>query len=355
MKQFITILRWILGIAIILFGLFALMVAEFLIGAVWVLCGLVILPPITQRVPPFKGRKVILPVSCVVLLLGVFLVTGEQDSAAPSQSGAVAETTPQQEVVQPEPIDAETLSTRMQEALNNRDITSDSVTGWSASVGEDTFFTVWKKCVAEGLNQQDLSQLPTVASYLRHAKDVYSYAYPEMTSSEMKTISEWTDALCSDVEEMENLQDQTSADLEQAAVSYGTQELYIAQRLDTTTSSEVLDALKDIWDAVAAPEDSSDWVAYNVEYIFGTAFPGNQIKIIHADSLNPFSEQGAWTISCYDTGETADVQNANGFTQTVPIYQLVENTGEFEKIIYDYRTLSDRCYVQLDEIVAAMQ
>ena len=110
MKQFITILRWILGIAIILFGLFALMVAEFLIGAVWVLCGLVILPPITQRVPPFKGRKVILPVSCVVLLLGVFLVTGEQDSAAPSQSGVVAETTPQQEVVQPEPIDAETLS-----------------------------------------------------------------------------------------------------------------------------------------------------------------------------------------------------------------------------------------------------
>lgn len=357
MKKLAVILRWVFGVAIIVLGILVLFANAILTGTLWIVCGLLMLPPITQRIPPFPRRKAILSIGCIVLFFGATLVVGDQNLSVPSQNEGVVEeklsqesiqptssmdaATLPQESVQPVPsIDAATLSTRMQEALSNRETTPDSVKEWRASVPEDEFFTAWKKGVAEGLSEQDLSQLSDVASYLDHAKDVYGYAYQEITSSQMKDIVGLMDELCGDVEEMEILQSQTSADLQKAAVSYGVQEMYIVQRLNSTTSSEVLDALKDIWDAVATEEeDSSEWVAYNVEYFYGNALPGDQVKIVHANSLNPFSQQRAWTISCYDTGETREIQNANGFTQTVPVYQMIENAAEFEEILYAYRSI----------------
>lgn len=60
--------------------------------------------------------------------------------------------------------------------------------------------------------------------------------------------------------------------------------------------------------------------------------------------------QGAWTIFCHDTdtGETREIQNANGFTQTVPVYQMIENTAMFTGVYlivvtYSWMKLLPQC------------
>ena len=62
------IIRWLLGLSYILIAL--MFIGDAIVMSVsWILAGLLILPPVTKLVPAFKGRKIVIVLVCIVLLV----------------------------------------------------------------------------------------------------------------------------------------------------------------------------------------------------------------------------------------------------------------------------------------------
>ena len=62
------IIRWLLGLSYILIAL--MFIGDAIVMSVsWILAGLLILPPVTKLVPAFKGRKIVIVLACIALLV----------------------------------------------------------------------------------------------------------------------------------------------------------------------------------------------------------------------------------------------------------------------------------------------
>ncbi|MBM6725288.1 hypothetical protein H6C13_19825 [Pseudoflavonifractor phocaeensis] len=123
----------------------------------------------------------------------------------------------------------------------------------------------------------------------------------------------------------------------------------MTQRLEKAYSDNILGALQKEFDSYQA-QSTSDWVAYDVEYVMGTAYPGDSLYVLHADNLNPFSQSDAYELYYIDTGETTELVNSKGFTSTVPVYQLVENTDAIIADQQAYSTNWSQCFVNLEKM-----
>ena len=98
------IIRWFFGV-LLLFGALASFALSFPAGICLFAAGLILLPPVSRRIPQFKGRKLVLSVGCVVLALMGIVYMSE------TESETVAERQEPPEATETETAETETAET----------------------------------------------------------------------------------------------------------------------------------------------------------------------------------------------------------------------------------------------------
>lgn len=372
MKKVGNIIRWIIGIFIILIGLIFSLISV-TIGILWALVGLIILPPISRKIPQFKGRKPVLIVGCIVFIIAGGMAMPESESPTQHSQSAQIQNTPNtppedtssqdvspQDTSTPEPAntEADTLDAKTVEEIKkwinnsvsvntgNVSASKSDIKKWS-KISEQNFLPVWKNSVLVHL--QSLKQYSSMASYLKGATSLYESLYGD--STETAAIKQLADNLSESDTANKELLKKYPFDLLSEYPSHGT--FYITQRLETSYSDNILGALQKEFDSYQA-KSTSDWVAYDVEYSFGTALRGDTYRIIHADSLNPFTQSGAYEVYYVDTGATTETVDMQGFRNTVPVYQLIENPDELNVDLEEYQRNWAHCLTYLEELKYAL-
>lgn len=95
----------------------------------------------------------------------------------------------------------------------------------------------------------------------------------------------------------------------------------------------------------------SDWAAYNIDYAFGTAMPGNICSVIRLNNMNPFPTSGVYDIAYIDTGTTMDLTNTKGFTQTAPVYQMIDDLAAFKADKTAYQENYNNALIYYENII----
>lgn len=366
MKKVGSIVRWIIGIFVILGGL-GFITGSAVSGILLILMGLVILPPITKRIPQFKGRKPVLVVGCIVLFFAGILTAPDTQSTGIAQGTTNSDSSIQTDFPQASPTNtpaalddqtADELRTWISESISSTGTVTakdKDIKKW-AKISENECYPVWESVVLSELRSNedligfhsgaaDVSVFISIANYLNGAISLYESLYSNSTViGDIRELASDFDQAATASRELER---KYPFDLSSAAPYSGT--FYVTQRLDKAYSDNILGALQKEFDSYQA-QSTSDWVAYDVEYVMGTAFPGDSLYVLHADNLNPFSQSDAYELYYIDTGETTELVNSRGFTSTVPVYQLVENTDAIIADQQAYSTNWSQCFVNLEKM-----
>lgn len=359
-------IRWIIGGLLILAGFLELF-QSIAAGILWGLAGTVILPPVTKMIPEFKHRKAALLMGCMCLIISgtIFIPAGEStgqtaqnaakgesteqtaQNAAKGQSISTDSTkkksdkkdekktanTPKTEMAEKskDTFDKEELFTWLAETLYGTSSSSEEVEiekkekkKWS-QVPEKEFLQVWKEVVLEQLDVS-VEDYDIVVRDMERAVRLYELVWDSADS--VHAIQQSTKELSDKLAANGTLEDKYSFELKSAYQSYNTGNFYITQRLEQSYSENIVGKLEKEIDSYKQ-EDTSDWIAYDVQYILGTPIAGDNYWVIHADSKNPFSESGAYELTYFDTGKTVPIGSGGGFVKEVPVYQLIENGSQF--------------------------
>ncbi len=382
MKKISIIIRWILGIFIVLLGV-ASFFDSILGSALWTLSGILVIPSVSEKISFFKDRKMPLVVCCLGLIfIGSFFMpetgTDSGDSTVNAQEDAenaventetnVQDTVP--EVKPEEPKESDTsgdnpdtqstafetdkLAAWIKEKIEGTDpsISRKERKEWK-DIAEADFTPVWKSVLASAIDD-----CCSIWVNLEGAEKILSNSialYVDMYGNDanVSDISNLSNELNSYLESNKNLNEKYSFDLGSSYSSYTQDEFYITQRLEKGYSDNILGILQKEADSYK-PETASDWVAYNVDYVLGTATPGDTCSVVHSDNLNPFPESGAYNITYVDTGTTMDLTNTKGFTQTVPVYQMIEDVATLEADGIKYNKNNNNaigCYERLRQVI----
>lgn len=160
------------------------------------------------------------------------------------------------------------------------------------------------------------------------------------------------DSLISEQQELDNYEQQIdevnqkySFDIH--GIEMQSSSFYVTQRLEKGYEDNIAGMIEKEIDSYTE-EDSSDWVAYDVDE-FG--WPGDERYIIHSDELNPFPEAGVYDVTYVDLGETLSVTDSKGFTAEEPVFLMLADAADLS---YDLRVLYNSEEEQnriMDEII----
>lgn len=382
-KKLVQTIRWGGGVFIVLLGLASLSLS---VGTslLWIATGLLVLPPITRRIPPFSGRKVIIPVGCVCLFFTGALLGPETEpelqrsgGEAAAQASAVGQTdqtadskstVPVSDAIQSSKIaeadaekpddargqkaeadrgeektdfDREGLFQWISEKLSDSggsETTEKEIRKWK-DIDEKDFLAVWKRAVLEQI-QEEQDDYNQVIRNMDRAERLYASVYgsgrlPGSISENIKTLSD-------KVQENEKLAKKYSFDLPSAYQNYGRDTFYITQRLEQSYSDNVAGKVQKELDSYQV-EATADWLAYDVEYILDSPAPGENCRVLRVESDNPFPRADAYEVVYYDTGEIMELTNSRGFVNKVPVFRMIDNAAEFEEDAAAYAGNQEKC------------
>lgn len=380
MKKLGKVIQWFVGIVTILSGV--LMLSESVLGgALWVLGGLLVLPPVTPKIPQFRGRGAVLVIGYLFLFLaGSFIMptteSGEQPVQTASDEADLPDAPPAEEApdATAEPAadpqdDAGEFGKKEAKELKEWILGAVSSTGditatdkefkkWG-KFEEDDFLPVWESAVLECVKEESknidstdsfggMECFDSMTGYLESASALYENIYGD--SEEISEVRELSESLSEQVAENKALQEKYPFDLCTAAPSRGI--FYISHKLETSYSDNILGALEKEIDSYQE-EESSDWVANDVKYIGDEAYGGDERYVIHANNVSPFPRQDAYSIYYTDTGKTVELVDGLGFRNEVPIYQMIEG-GDVEMDRQRYTDNLDGCCYDLEAIKYAL-
>lgn len=383
MKLLGKIVRWILGVLWILCGVSAAGANCLETGILLGISGLLLLPPVINKIPEFRHKRGILTAGSIAVFFLSFVfiplpdaseavvVDDTADEAAQAKSEVKPE--PASEPVQsqpakPEPsakkskenakdaktaaksekkeeasekFDKKALKEWLEEKLSQNESVTDKERKKWKKVKEEAFLPIWKEIVLEDVESLG-NDYDRIVYHMEQAQDIYGALYG-FEGNQISGIRQIVDDLSALLDENKQLRSKYSADLEKINANYQVASFYITQRLEQSYSDNILGRLQKEVDSYQ-PQNASDWVAYDVEYIWeDTPTAGDTFRIIHVDSLNPFPQQGAYEVAYYDTGSTTQISNSRGFVQEVPVYQMIENTTEFENDVSECLYINGLC------------
>lgn len=67
-----------------------------------------------------------------------------------------------------------------------------------------------------------------------------------------------------------------------------------------------------------------EWLAYDVDYLMGEAYPGETAYVLITEDEYTFSKQGAYKLTYVDTGKTTELVNNQGFRWEASVYFVVD-------------------------------
>lgn len=338
------IAQWVIGVFVILMGITSLKDSA-VAGIVWILSGLLIIPIITKTIPSFNGKKAVIPVCCICLFFigALALPDTEQVNSGKEE---IQETADYHEdttnSLERNIDDKKELSTWLDQKLldESAEVTDNEVKFWGKAE-EKEFLSVWKKTVLEHLREkEDPSE---IAGYVVNACDIYVKIYG--TTNKISSIVDNSENMANCLKEQEAITGKYNFDFLWACNNLMNGKFYVSQRLSKSYSAGIMGKLQEAADSYNQTDDS-DWVAYNVEYIFNEPVCGDECFVIHADIKDPFHKSGAYDIYYYDTGEQITLSDSSGFNEDVPIFHLVEDISglEYDKENYSLLVEEYDCY-----------
>ncbi len=215
-------------------------------------------------------------------------------------------------------------------------------------IAESDFASAWKSALASALDdccQFEIS-LDGADNILSKAIALYKDMYGQ--DNQISDIRKLADGISICLQSNKDLKANYSFDLE--TIAYSQSGFYITQRLGSSYLDNFLGELQEKLDSTDL-KAHSDWAAYNVEYAFGTAMPGSICSVIRSDNMNPFPESGVYNIAYIDTGTTMDVTSTEGFTQTVPVYQMIDDLAAFNADRTAYQENYNNALIYYENII----
>ena len=206
---------------------------------------------------------------------------------------------------------------------------------------QDTFDNEWRKCLSDELEiflsiDYDAAFAKSVEQYASLYRKIWGDNI-ESVSAELQLISDISDGN----ELINNFKSQGNGFIGRM-VEYG--EFYVQGELPNSYTDNILGKIQKEIDSYI-PSDGKNWTCYNIEYILGTAHPGDTVYIIHSESENPFTNRaGAYSLAYIDIGETIELKDSNGFVFDAPIYELVEDADALDQLSYEYYTEIENQY-----------
>lgn len=262
-------------------------------------------------------------------------VNEESDTAAVQE---ISEATSDNTTAAPEQIDAIALMTEMAQSGEFDETSIEQL----KQLKEKKFRNEWEKVlyteVFEGYEWN-----ASVSGKMTNLCNLYK---------EVQGNTDDIDSLISEQQELDNYEQQIdevnqkySFDIH--GIEMQSSSFYVTQRLEKGYEDNIAGMIEKEIDSYTE-EDSSDWVAYDVDE-FG--WPGDERYIIHSDELNPFPEAGVYDVTYVDLGETLSVTDSKGFTAEEPVFLMLADAADLS---YDLRVLYNSEEEQnriMDEII----
>lgn len=348
------ILQWFIGGCYILSGL--AYIGEYTMPAIIliILGGVIILPPITKRIPAFKFKKIaLILLSSIVMIAGIQLGEtnlspevlakrkAESEAAAASQAALEAQEAAEsasraaeeeaaskaaQEKAESEAAVATENEIASMKAMilkdcNLSDIPRDDK-NQMANADEKNFYAAWKEAAAEkiaeknqGNNAEDLVRIT-----FEQMVDFYKKIYPDSTLiNTEKGILESIDSASSEMEEAKT--SDLGYSVEDAELYEG--KFYIYKRMETHYDDTLLGSLQKELDSFNTSK-AIEWLAYDVDYLMGEAYPGETAYVLITEDEYTFSKQGAYKLTYVDTGKTTELVDDQGFRWEASVYFVVD-------------------------------
>lgn len=184
------------------------------------------------------------------------------------------------------------------------------------------FDELWKEAAAEkiaeknqGNNAEDLVRIT-----FEQMVDFYKKIYPDSTLiNTEKGILESIDSASSEMEEAKT--SDLGYSVEDAELYEG--KFYIYKRMETHYDDTLLGSLQKELDSFNTSK-AIEWLAYDVDYLMGEAYPGETAYVLITEDEYTFSKQGAYKLTYVDTGKTTELVDDQGFRWEASVYFVVD-------------------------------
>lgn len=310
------ILQWFIGGCYILSGL--AYIGEYTMPAIIliILGGVIILPPITKRIPAFKFKKIAL-----ILLSSIVMIAGIQLGETNLSPEVLAKRKAESEAAVATENEIASMKAMILKDCNLSDIPRDDK-NQMANADEKNFYAAWKEAAAEkiaeknqGNNAEDLVRIT-----FEQMVDFYKKIYPDSTLiNTEKGILESIDSASSEMEEAKT--SDLGYSVEDAELYEG--KFYIYKRMETHYDDTLLGSLQKELDSFNTSK-AIEWLAYDVDYLMGEAYPGETAYVLITEDEYTFSKQGAYKLTYVDTGKTTELVDDQGFRWEASVYFVVD-------------------------------
>lgn len=381
------ILQWFIGGCYILSGL--AYIGEYTMPAIIliILGGVIILPPITKRIPAFKFKKIaLILLSSIVMIAGIELGEtnlspevlakrkAESEAAAASQAALEA-----QEAAESASRAAEEAASKAAQekakseaaaaSQNEKDqkkideykslILRNYANPDGASKGDQSkffgiadneeelklFTRAWREALYETCMGED--PIPSDTSHGTYIKMVdvfsgfvhlYSYYYKLNAEGGVEKWIPYEYNLYRNILVTSSSFDKAFNDTYKGFIkpqseypdAY-TDTFYISQKLSNSTGNSILDVLND-----AFSDGSSEWVGYKGGFF---SYNDDACVLVTAKGMS-FSESGDYSLTYVDSGKTTTLTDSRGFEREADIYYAY-NTDEFSKAYENLNTVDN--------------
>ena len=336
--------QWLAAAVLILLGVAGFAGGENLM-ALWCVAGVLLVPPVWKPLLLFVQNRWILLAVCAVLLgAGVHGMNKRLELSNPPESGTALA----QQVEELNGREGKLLQWLDEQIYVECQVPEQEELDRWKNFSAEKFDAVWKIALNPCVTEWDMASLSSRTKQLGVASEIYARIRGEENLPENVRTAIADIQMC--WEEASQLEQQYPFDIRSAAESMMTQTLYITQRLDETYDENLLGALQKELNSYV-PEEDSFWVAYDAQYIGGTAYPGETLWILYADQRDYFPQAGAHNLSCVNTGKTIQIERNGGFVSEVPVYQIIENGEQFQLDAQLYGTDRDWIALSVNELV----
>lgn len=355
------ILQWFVSVCFILSGL--IYVGEYTVPAIvlMVLAGVIVLPPVTKKIPAFKFRKAILIITSMVLL-SAGMITGENNLSPEVQAkradaaSKAAEMAASKAAVAAE---AESTANKKREEANEKikeykELIESTLKSSSNYANTDssnkkafkkiaadkdsiaTFTMAWRQYLKTHMNNArvngnlDKSQMYFFENMIK--------LYQNFLPDEMSNISKENDLYTQYKKDEKAYRTQfnnffrgfVDPTYEIPEVSCGW--ITIHNKMGTVYSSTINEYAAKIQNYANGTSNHESW--YGSIYVDANG-GYREYVVVETDGTLSFPEQGDYDLIYLNTGKTAGVQDSKGFEKDVPLYYLL---GDYDS---DYDKYTD--------------
>lgn len=371
MKKLKTALQYFVGGVMILLALSLAMIHAGIFSVlIMILAGVILLPPVTRRIPQFRFRKAAL--IFLSLFLWVFAVTiadipevehtetaasstvtSENDAAQKAEEAAskaaeeaakkAAEEAAASEKAAKKAAEAAAASAKVEQeakaasekeaaetaakieelkTLIEADYKQNDIPRKDKKAmkkpEEELLYQAWRSVAMDKI--RDLDDQDAVFREYKNLVSFYKKIYPD--SALIHVQSSYVESIDAAESRLKKAKiSRYGCSLEDSVVCHET--LYVYKQLETYYDDNILGNLRKQLDSLDTSK-VTEWLCYDVDYILGDAYPGDNPYVLVSQNQDTFSRRGAYNMSYVDSGTTTKLVDSNGFRMDAPVYYLVD-------------------------------